>query len=127
MIAVGVDLVEVASVEASLATHAERYLERVYTDRELCESRSPDGTPDARKLAARFAAKEAALKAMNVGDEPIPWRSIGVRSESCGAPTIELRGAAAALARTRGIERLALSLTHEGPFAAAVVVAEADR
>ena len=127
MLSVGIDLVDVADVTESVAVHAERYLERVYTPRELRECRSQDGTVDARRLAARFAAKEAAFKALGVGDDAIPWQSIGVRSDRFGNPSLDLTGAAAALAAARGIDDLAVSLTHEGPFAAAVVVARTDR
>jgi len=127
MLSVGIDLVEIAAVTESVAVHAERYLERVYTPQELHECRAPDGTVDARGLAARFAAKEAAFKALGAGDDAIPWQSIGVRSDRLGSPSLDLTGAAAALATARGIDELAVSLTHEGPYAAAVVVARRGR
>ena len=127
MLSVGIDLVDVAVVTESVAVHAGRYLERVYTPRELEECQTPDGTVDARRLAARFAAKEATLKALGVGDDAIPWQSIGVHSDRFGNPSLDLTGAAAALAAARGIDELVVSLTHEGPFAAAVVVAQTSR
>jgi holo-[acyl-carrier protein] synthase len=123
-LALGIDLVTVEDVQTSIATHAERYLERIYTARELSDCRTVDGAPDARALAARFAAKEATLKALRVADEPVPWRSIGVSRGRYGNPSLELSGAAAALARERGVEQLEVSLTHEGLFAAAVVLAQ---
>jgi holo-[acyl-carrier protein] synthase len=95
----------------------------VYTERELHDCTTPVGAPDAQRLAARFAAKEATLKVLRSADEAVPWRTIGVRSGAHGAPAIELAGVAARLARRRGVESLAVSLTHEGPFAAAIVVA----
>jgi holo-[acyl-carrier protein] synthase len=122
--AVGLDLASVEAVETSISLHAERYLRRVYTSRELSDCRNADGTPNARRLAARFAAKESTMKVLRVADEALPWRSIGVCSDGCGRPAIELTGDAEELASSRGIKTLALSLTHEGPFAAAVVVAE---
>jgi holo-[acyl-carrier protein] synthase len=121
---VGIDLVSVAAVEDSLRIHAERYLRRVYTSRELCDCVTSSGAPDARRLAARFAAKEATLKLLRDGDEAVPWHEIGVRSDPYGRPSVELAGAAAALARRRGIGSIEVSLTHEGPFAAAVVIAQ---
>ncbi len=124
---VGVDLVSVAAVEESVTIHAERYLRRVYTSRELCDCVTSSGAPDARRLAARFAAKEATLKVLRDGDEALPWHQIGVRSDRFGRPSMELSGAAAALARRRGVEALEVSLTHEGQFAAAVVVAQMGR
>jgi len=117
-ISIGIDLASADAVEESLQTHGERYLARVYTDRERRECRS-----DAARLAARFAAKEAALKALRREDEAIPWTSIGVCTDGAGRPTLELIGPAAALARRRGVAELSVSLTHEGQFAAAVVVA----
>ncbi len=114
----------VAAVEESIRVHAGRYLRRVYTSRELRECATGGGAPDPRRLAARFAAKEAAMKVLRVGDEPLAWRTIGVRSDRFGSPSIELTGAAGELARRRGFEALDVSLTHEGPYAAAVVLAQ---
>jgi holo-[acyl-carrier protein] synthase len=120
---VGIDLMSVDAVEESIRVHAGRYLRRVYTSRELRDCANSAGAPDARRLAARFAAKEAALKVLRAGDEAVPWRSIGVRADRFGRPSLELTGAAGALAARRGVEALDVSLTHDGPFAAAVVVA----
>jgi holo-[acyl-carrier protein] synthase len=121
---VGIDLVSIDAIEESIRVHSGRYLARVYTTTELADCCLPDGSYDARRLAARIAAKEAVLKVLRVEDEGVPWRAIGVCSDSSGRPSIELTGAAKALARERGVERLDVSLTHSGPFAAAVVVAE---
>ena len=120
----GIDLMSVEAVEESIRVHAGRYLRRVYTSRELRDCATSGGVPDARRLAARFAAKEAAMKVLRGGDEPLPWQTIGVLADRFGRPAIELTGAAGELARRRGIEALDVSLTHEGPFAAAVVVAQ---
>jgi holo-[acyl-carrier protein] synthase len=120
---VGIDLVAVDAVEESIRVHAERYLRRVFTSRELRECTTSDGGADAGRLAARFAAKEAAMKVLRADDEVLPWRTIGVSADACGHPSLRLTGAAVELAHARGIEALELSLTHEGPFAAAVVVA----
>jgi holo-[acyl-carrier protein] synthase len=121
---VGIDLVAVEDVAASIETHAERYLQRIYTAGELADCEGVDGTPDPARLAARFAAKEATLKALQVADQPVPWRAIAVSRGRHGAPSLELSGAAAALARERGVHTLELSLTHQGPYAAAIVVAQ---
>jgi len=120
---VGIDLISVAAVEESIRVHAGRYLRRVYTSRELRDCANSAGAPDARRLAARFAAKEAALKVLRAGDEAVPWQSIGVRADRFGRPTLELTGPAGELAARRGLEALDVSLTHEGQLAAAVVVA----
>jgi len=121
---VGIDLVSVAAVEDSISVHADRYLRRVYTSSELRDCVTSSGAPDARRLAARFAAKEATLKVLRDGDDAVPWHEIGVRSDRFGRPSVELAGGAAALARRRGIDAIEVSLTHEGEFAAAVVVAQ---
>lgn len=120
---VGIDLVSIEAVEESIRVHASRYLGLVYTAAELHDCSSPAGTPDARRLAARFAAKEAAMKVLRAEDEALPWHSIGVRRDRFGGPSIELTGVAAQLAQQRGIDAFDVSLTHEGPFAAAVVIA----
>lgn len=117
-------MVSIEAIEESIRVHSERYLARVYTSAELDDCRRTDGTYDARRLAARMGAKEAVLKVLRVEDEAIPWRAIGVRSDRAGRPSIELTGAAEALARERGVAALEVSLTNAGPFAAAVVVAE---
>ena len=120
---VGIDLVSVGDVEASLARHGEHYLRRVYTGREVDDCRDADGVA-AERLAARFAAKEAAMKALRVRDEAIPWNSIEVRRDPAGWTELVLHDAAAELASARGIAELAVSLTHEAGYASAVVIAE---
>jgi holo-[acyl-carrier protein] synthase len=119
---VGADVVSVHQVEESVARFGSRYLERIYTQHELESSvgRSP---VRAASLAARFAAKEATLKVLRpVGHQP-DWRSVEVRRHAGGWCTIALSGHAALLADQAGIAELAVSLTHEGDVAAAVVVA----
>jgi holo-[acyl-carrier protein] synthase len=116
---VGVDLVETEAVREAITVHGDRYLHRVYTDAERRDSGS-----DPVRLAARFAAKEATMKALDRGDEPLPWRSIAVKRDASGSPSLVLEGPAAALARDRGIRSLAVSITHERAQAAAVVLAE---
>lgn len=120
---VGVDLVAVASVREALDRHADRYLERIFTPQEIDDSRSSGGL-DVERLAARFAAKEAMLKVLRPHETPVPWQTIGVCRRPGGWVELELDGAAARLAAEAGIVDLALSLTHEGPLACAVVVAE---
>jgi holo-[acyl-carrier protein] synthase len=118
-VAVGIDLVRVDEVRASLAAHGERYLKRIYT-----EDERRDFGLDPRALAACFAAKEATAKALGWGDEPLPWPSIAVQPDGCGKACIRLSGAAAALAGRRGVRRLDVSFTHRRSVAGAVVLAE---
>lgn len=126
-IRVGIDLTSVSGVQDSISTHAERYLERVYTGAELAECRTPGGL-DAERLAARFAVKEATMKVLRPTEhDAVPWTEIEVHhADASDAVEVDLTGRAAELAAASGIGELAASLTHEAEFAAAVVVAEMD-
>jgi holo-[acyl-carrier protein] synthase len=114
--------VSVDTVRESIRVHAERYLERVYTQRELDDCLTPRGI-DPERLAGRFAAKEATLKVLRPREEGIPWNTIEVRRDPSGWVELELSGPAAALATDAGVIELSLSIAHEGGFATAVVVA----
>lgn len=120
---VGIDLVDARAIRESVDEHADRYLDRVYTRRELDDCANPAGV-DSRRLAARFAAKEATIKALRPAtDQAVAWRDVGVCREPDGSVALELNGTAASLAHERGVHQLAVSITHEGDMAAAVVVA----
>ncbi|HEX4187040.1 MAG TPA: 4'-phosphopantetheinyl transferase superfamily protein [Solirubrobacteraceae bacterium] len=119
---VGIDLVSVEAVRQSLSEHGEHYLRRVYSEREVRDCTTPSGA-DPERLAARFAAKEATLKVLRPADVGIPWFTIEVVRRPEGWVALELAGAAAELASQAGITELALSISHEGGFATAVVVA----
>ena len=115
MIGLGVDAVDVDRFGEVLA-RTPRMRTRLFTDGELAVAQTP-------RLAARFAVKEAVMKAMGVGFGAFGWHEVEtVRAES-GAPEVVLRGAAAELARTRGISRWLVSLTHTDSTAVAVVAA----
>lgn len=121
---VGVDLVTIDSVKRSVESQGERYLQRVYTRRELADCATPDGFAPER-LAARFAAKEATVKVLRPDSgQALPWRCMEVVRLGSGAVELELSGAALEMADAAGIEGLQLSLTHEGLQACAVVIAE---
>ena len=121
-IRVGVDLASISAVERSISTFGQRYVERIFTPHEW-ESSNGAARKTAESLAARFAAKEATVKVLRPGDEVIPWVSIEVRTDSSGACELLLSGAAAALADSAGLQYFALSMSHEGDMAVAVVVA----
>ena len=116
-LAVGVDIIEIERVAATLRRFGDRFLERVYTPGETayCRGRAP-------QLAARFAAKEAVMKALGTGTRGVGWREIEVVRAPSGAPSVRLHGRAAARAANVGIERLALSLSHSRAYAVASVV-----
>ncbi|HLK37267.1 MAG TPA: holo-ACP synthase [Polyangiaceae bacterium] len=125
-IAVGTDLVLVSHVESSIANFGDRYLQRVYTEGELDYCLAQRDGP-ALHLAARFAAKEATIKALAPGVEALGWRSIEIRRRPGGACDVVLHGPAHLLARRRGVRRLAISMSHDGEYATAVVLAERRR
>lgn len=119
---VGIDLVPVGEVEDSLHTHGDRYLRRIYTPREVEESRRRgDVCPE--RLAARFAAKEAVMKVLRPSaGEALPWRAIEVRRAPGGWTEVGLSGGAAAAAARQGLGPMSVSLSHAGAYAAAVAV-----
>jgi len=118
---IGMDIVDVDDVEDSVARHGDRYLQRVFSPRELAAC--ANGT-DTRRLAAHFAAKEATFKALSGEDEALDWRSVEVLLGASGDTTVELSGPAERLARNAGIVRLAASVGTTRRHATAVVVAE---
>jgi holo-[acyl-carrier protein] synthase len=120
---VGLDLVSVQTVADSLSAHGERYLHRVYSAAEVDDCRAGE-TVDPQRLAARFAAKEAAFKVLRVGDEAVSWTDVEVVRDPAGWVGLSLSGRAATLAEAAGISELALSLSHEQGCAAAVVIAD---
>lgn len=114
---VGIDLTSVASVRDAAAEHGERYLSRVYTPRELA-----DCGGDPARLAGRFAAKEAAIKVLRPGPATaLPWGDIEVVREADGHLELQLGGLAAQHAADQGLSGFAVSLSHEGDAACAVV------
>jgi holo-[acyl-carrier protein] synthase len=119
---VGIDLVSVETVREAIRDHGDRYLERIYTEAELNDCRGAEGAVPER-LAARFAAKEAALKVLRPSDEAIPWHDIEVVRHPAGWVELRLGGRAASSAAVQGLGDFALSVSHEAGFATAVVVA----
>ena len=125
ILGVGLDVVEVARIRRLVGADApeetaRRYLARCFTEgeRRYCDARADRATA----YAARFAAKEAASKALGA-PAGIHWTDVEVLRDS-GAPSLRLTGVAEEAARARGITRVHLSLTHDAGIAAAVVVLE---
>jgi holo-[acyl-carrier protein] synthase len=120
---VGLDLVEVSAVAESLrGAHREHYLKRIYTDAEVDACRGPSGRVEPERLAARFAAKEAAIKALPGAGEEVRLTQIEVIQDDTGDVALGLSGRAAELLAESGGSEIALSLSHEGGFAAATVI-----
>ena len=121
----GVDIAEIDRIERALAAkHGRRLRDRVYTpaEQKYCEGRRRGR---AQSYAARFAAKEATMKALGVGwGRHAGWLDIEVVRPRGEAPRIVLHGAAAATAKRLGCERFSLSLTHAAGLALAFVVVE---
>lgn len=123
ILGIGSDLAEVPRIRASRERFGERFLRRVYTENEIAYSLSKANADE--RLAARFAAKEAGMKALGTGlSGGVTWKDFAVGRERSGKPTLTLSGAAADLAGRRGIERIHLTLTHTKETAMAVVVME---
>jgi holo-[acyl-carrier protein] synthase len=119
---IGLDLAAVAAVRDAIDAHGDRYLQRVYTDRELNDS-CILGRVEPRLLAARFAAKEAMLKVLSP-QNGISLREIEVHVEGSNPPQLHLGGYAATLATEAGIVGIRLSLSTVAEFAAALVLAD---
>ena len=116
-VSVGVDVIEIERVAATLARFGDRFLERVFTEGETayCRGRAP-------QLAARFAAKEAVMKALGTGTRGVGWREVEVTRKRTGEPGIALHGRAAERAASLGIDRIAVSLSHSRHYAVASVI-----
>lgn len=115
---VGVDIVEVRAVEASLDTFGDRFLKRIFSLHEIAiAGRS------AERLAARLAAKEAVIKALDLPEVGIAWRNIELRSDAAGRPSLRFHGRALAHVNQMGLRDISVSLSHENGMAFAAVVA----
>jgi len=119
--AVGIDVIEIARVARVLRRHPDRFLRRVYTAEEVafCRGRVPE-------LAARFAAKEAIMKALGTGARGLAWREIEILPNQRGKPLVYLHGQARARAEHIGLHGVDVSLTHSHELAIAAVVGAAD-
>lgn len=116
MLTTGVDIIEIDRIQTVLERWGQRFLHRIYTEGEIsyCRGRAPN-------LAARFAAKEATMKALGTGTKGVGWREIEVVRKESGAPAICLYGRAQLRAKKMGVMELALSLSHSRDYAVAFV------
>lgn len=121
LVSVGVDVIEIARIQRALDDFGERFLRKVYTERE----RDRYGAR-VSELAARFAAKEATSKALGTGIRGIRWREMEVLSNRRGKPVLVLHGSAAARAEKLGLMAFDVSLSHSRTDALAFVVAFRD-
>jgi holo-[acyl-carrier protein] synthase len=123
VIGLGFDLVEVEKIAATLQEHGSRFEKRVFTPLELEQCAQRIDRPLA--LAARFAAKEACLKALGTGwAAGLNFRQVEVVRAPDGRPDLVLHGAAEELAKRKGVKRIHVSLSHQPTVAGAVVILE---
>ena len=120
IIGLGVDIAEVGRVKAAIERHGETFLRRLYTptEREYCERFK-------NKYAGRFAAKEAAMKALGTGwSRGVRWVDVEVVRQRGGRPTVKLHGEAGKIADRLGVKNTSLSITHTAEQAFAQVIFE---
>ena len=123
IVGIGLDLAEVDRIEKAIAKHGERFLNRIYTDseRRYCESK-PNKF---ERFAGRFAAKEAAMKAIGTGwKRGVAWREFEVMRSPSGQPMITYHGKAGEIAKQLGVKRALVTITHSKDYAIAQVVLE---
>ena len=123
IVGTGIDLIEVPRITAAIDRYGKRFLQRVFTEGEIryCESKANRN----ERFAARFAAKEAGMKALGTGwSRGIRWRDLEVRRQPGGRPTLAFHGRAAEVAGSLGVGNVSLSLTHTQEQAFAEVILE---
>lgn len=123
IVGLGVDIAEIDRLEKAIGRYGLAFLERVFTPAEIeyCERHKSKF----ERYAARFAAKEASMKALGTGwRKGVRWRDIEIRNEPGGKPVLHLAGKAAEHASRLGANRFLLSMTHTGNLAYAQVILE---
>jgi len=123
IVGLGLDIAEIDRIEAAIKRHGAPFLERLFTPAEVAYCESHKGKYE--RYAARFAAKEAAMKALGTGwSHGVRWRDIEVTREPSGKPTLRLAGVAADIAKRMGVKNISLTITHSGNLALAEVIFE---
>jgi holo-[acyl-carrier protein] synthase len=123
IVSIGIDIIEVYRIRETIS-RTPRFAERVFTkrEREYCEAK---GAASAQSYAARFAAKEAFLKALKTGWRgKITWHDIEIRSDENGVPSLDIEGEAKSILENLGANRIHLSLSHTTEHAVAQVILE---
>jgi holo-[acyl-carrier protein] synthase len=123
IVGTGIDIAEVPRVAEAIERYGQRFLQRIFTEGEIryCESKANR----VERYAARFAAKEAGMKALGTGwNHGVRWRDIEVRRQPGGRPTLEFHGKAGEFVTNMGVTNIALSLTHTAEEAMAQVILE---
>ncbi|MCA1623438.1 MAG: holo-ACP synthase [Acidobacteria bacterium] len=123
IVSIGIDIIEVYRIRETLE-RTPRFTERVFTEKErdYCESK---GAAAAQSYAARFAAKEACLKALQTGWRgKVTWHDVEIVSDENGVPNLEIRGEARKILEKLGADKVYLSLSHTTEHAIAQVILE---
>lgn len=121
VIGVGVDIVEVERIERAITRWGEAFVRRIFTAREVERAAAPIVVGP--RLAARFAAKEAVMKALGVGWRDLSWREIEIANDPLGRPVVHLHGAALRIADQLGVTSVLVALSHTHLHAVANAVA----
>ena len=121
---IGIDVVQNDRIKDSIERFGDRFLHRIYTEGETAYCRN--SVNPAIHYAARWAAKEAAFKALGTGwSAGVKWKDVEIERLASGKPELHLHGEALALANSQGVKRFFVSLTHDQLISCAVVVFEA--
>jgi holo-[acyl-carrier protein] synthase len=124
IIGIGIDHVEMAKFKSDVESNQPDFVARIFTDSEIAYARNTDDY--LQRLAGRFAAKEAALKALGTGwTSEVDWKQIEISNDPSGRPTITLTGRAAELATAAGAKHFFVSISHSPHLATAEVIIEA--
>jgi holo-[acyl-carrier protein] synthase len=118
----GVDLCEVQRIKDAITRHGRRFVERIYTPREIAYAESKANVYE--RYAARFAAKEAGMKALGTGWHGVRWHDFEVTNLPSGRPTLQFHGKAAEIAAKLGVQNIALSISHTSKQGMALVILE---
>jgi holo-[acyl-carrier protein] synthase len=123
IVGIGLDLAEVDRIHAAIQRHGRRFIERIYTAAEITYVERKANRFE--RYAARFAAKEAGMKAIGTGwRRGVRWQDFEVINLPSGRPTLQLHGVASQVADGLGVRNIALSLTHTAAQGMAIVVLE---
>ena len=123
IVGIGIDLAEVSRIREAIERHGQRFIQRIYTEKEIAYVERKANKYE--RYAARFAAKEAGMKAVGTGwKRGVRWRDFEVTNLPSGRPTLQLHGEAAKFAENLGVRNIALSITHTAAEGMAIVILE---
>jgi len=123
IVGIGIDLAEVDRIREAIERHGQRFIQRIYTEKEIAYVERKANKFE--RYAARFAAKEAGMKAVGTGwKRGVRWRDFEVTNLPSGRPTLQLHGEAAKFAENLGVRNIALSITHTAAQGMAIVILE---